>query len=194
MTHTSHDYDDAPATVSKHSDEVERAGEVAGLQGDTVIGRTATINRPRGELFAFWRDFSNLPNFMHDVESVEQLDGNRSRWTIGRGTEKSRNFDVAVSDERADEYIVWGSQEGADVKISGRADFRDATGGRGTEVTLTTAYDATGGTIGKLFATLLQREPGLQARRDLRRFKQLMETGEVTISSWTNAQAKAEKE
>jgi len=194
MNATQHEYDDAPATVSKHGSETERAGDLAGLQGDTVIGRTATINRPRGELFAFWRDFSNLPQFMQEIDVVEPIDNGRSRWTIASSDGEPTVWDVIITDERPDDYIVWASTEGAVVKISGRVDFRDATGGRGTEVTLTTAYDATGGTIGKLVATLLQREPGLQARRNLRRFKQLMETGEVTVSSWTNAQAQAERD
>lgn len=186
-------HDDAPPTVSKHSEVVDQAGADAGLRGDTVIGRTATINRPRAELYAYWRDFSNFPSFMQEIDRVDVLTDERSQWTAGTGQDAT-SWDVVVTEEQPGDYVVWQSAKGASMQISGRADFRDATGGRGTEVTLTTAYHATGGTIGKMIATLLQREPGLQARRDLRRFKQLMETGEVTVSAWTNAQAQAEKE
>jgi len=193
MDETLQAYDDAPATVSKHDEAVEQAGEAAGLRGDTVVGRTATINRPRGVLFSFWRDFSNLPQFMQEIDQVDVIEPGLSRWTAVDTDAEASSWDVVVTDERDGDYIVWTTPDDADVQMSGRVDFRDATGGRGTEVTLTTAYHATGGTVGKLFATLLQREPGLQARRDLRRFKQLMETGEVTVSSWTNAQAQAER-
>lgn len=193
MTNPASLHDDAPGTVSKHSDVVDQAGADAGLHGDTVIGRTATINRPRAELFAYWRDFSNLAAFMQEIDRVNVINDERSRWTAGTGQDAT-SWDVVVMDERTDDFIVWQSATGAPMQISGRADFRDAPGGRGTELTLTTAYESTGGAIGKMIATLLQREPGLQARRDLRRFKQLMETGEITVSASTNAQAQAEKE
>jgi len=189
MTDTLERFDDAPPTTSKDRGTVIEAGDQAGLRGNTVIGRTATINRPRNELFAFWRDFANLPQFMQEIETVEVITVERSRWTSG-----GDGWDVIVTDEQDGAFIAWESATGAEMQISGRVDFRDATGGRGTEVILTTAYTAKGGAMGRMIATLLQREPGLQARRDLRRFKQLMETGEVTTSSWTNAQAKAEKE
>ena len=61
---------------------------------------------------------------------------------------------------------------------SGRVEFRDA-GQRGTVVTATITYDPPFGVVGKIIAKMFQREPAIQARRDLRRFKQLMETGEI---------------
>lgn len=189
MTETLERVDDAPPTTSKDRDAVAAAGNHAGLRGNTVIGRTATINRPRAELYAYWRDVSNFPTFMEEIDTVEVFNEERSRWTSDETV-----WDVLITDEHEGDYLVWQSAAGAAVIVSGRADFRDATGGRGTEITLTTAYHAKGGAIGRMIATLLQREPGLQARRDLRRFKQLMETGEITVSSWTNAQAEAEKE
>ena len=45
------------------------------------------------------------------------------------------------------------------------------------------AYDPPGGVIGELVAKLFQREPRIQTRRDLRRFKQLMETGEIATNA-----------
>ncbi|MDP9414460.1 MAG: cyclase, partial [Pseudomonadota bacterium] len=75
------------------------------------------------------------------------------------------------------------SEEGADVRNSGRIDFLDAGPGRGTMVRATISYDPPAGAIGRAVAKVLQREPNVQARRDLRRFKQLMETGEITTSA-----------
>ena len=64
----------------------------------------------------------------------------------------------------------------------------DFGGGRGTWVSATILYDPPSGIIGKVVARMFQREPAIQARRDLRRFKQLMETGEIATSSWTRQQ------
>ena len=195
MTDTALSHDDAPLTTSKDSDVLQRAAqEVGGSKGDSVSGRTATINRPRSELFAFWRDFSNLSQFMDGVTEVVVIDNARSQWRMRASGGDTVDCEMMVTNEAQDEYIAWASGDGADVNSSGRVDFRDATGGRGTAVTVTMAYDPPGGFIGKLIATMFQSEPGLIARRDLRRFKQLMETGEIAVAAWTNAQADSNKE
>jgi len=57
--------------------------------------------------------------------------------------------------------------------------FSPAPGGRGTEVRVEIAYSAPAGAIGRLVARLLGEHPQQQVDDDLRRLKQLMETGEV---------------
>ena len=142
-----------------------------------------TINRPREELYAYWRDFTKLPTFMDNVERVELLDGSRSRWVVKAPGDTTVEWVSEITDEKPGEYIAWSSVEGADVPNSGRIDFRDASGGRGTVVTATILYDPPAGLIGKVIAKMFQREPAIQARRDLRRFKQLMETGEIATGA-----------
>jgi uncharacterized membrane protein len=100
-------------------------------------------------------------------------------------------WDSVIVEDIPDELISWQSDAGADIANSGRIDFRDAPGGRGTLVTATIAYDPPAGAVGKLVAKLFQREPKIQARRDLRRFKQFMETGEIATSRM-NAAASAD--
>ena len=185
---------DAPITASKRSDAVDQAtASLVDAKGDQLVGRAVTINRPRDELFAYWRDFANLPSFMDNVERIDVLDGKRSHWVVKAPAGRTVEWDAVVTEEREDELIAWASTDGADVPNSGRIDFRDA-GARGTVVTATILYDPPGGVIGKVVAKLFQREPAIQARRDLRRFKQLMETGEVATSSYTRAQLVEEKE
>ena len=104
-------------------------------------------------------------------------------WVVKAPGGKSVEWVAAITDEREGEYIAWASEEGADVPNSGRVDFRDAQGDRGTVVTATILYDPPGGVIGKVIAKMFQREPAIQARRDLRRFKQLMETGEIATGA-----------
>ncbi len=188
------DRDDAPLSTSKRGEAVDEAAVLlVELKGDTLVGRTVTINRPRAELYAYWRDFANLPSFMDNIVSVEVRDENLSHWVVKAPGGKTVEWDAVITEEFEGETIAWASVEGADVPNSGRIDFQDEPGGRGTQVTATILYDPPGGVVGKLVAKLFQREPAIQARRDLRRFKQLMETGEIATASWTRKQLEEEK-
>lgn len=177
--------DDAPAATAKRApdsgtdDLIER--------GDEFVARSVTINRPRAELYAYWRDFANLPSFMDNVVRVDAAGGDRSHWVVKAPAGKTVEWDARITEDRDGELIAWASEKGADVPNSGRIEFRDA-GARGTVVTATIAYDPPAGTIGKIVAKLFQREPAIQARRDLRRFKQLMETGEIATAARNRAE------
>lgn len=165
--------DDAPGrTARKH-----RFG------GYAVTGKTVTIAKPgRNELFAFWRDFTNLPGFMENLDRVEMLSDDRSRWTIHAPGGATMDVETEIAQERDGELIAWRSVEGSQIDTEGRVRFSDAPGGRGTEVELIVAYKPPLGGAGQAIAKLFQREPAIQSRRDLRRFKMLMETGEIANS------------
>jgi len=171
--------DDAPSTTYKHGDAADAttASLIEG-QGSAVAGRSVTINRPVRELYDFFRDFTNLPHFMENVVSIDVVDAKLSHWVVKAPAGATVAWDARITQEEQDRLIAWTSEPGADVANSGRIEFRDA-GPRGTVVTATIAYDPPGGVVGKLIAKMFQREPAIQARRDLRRFKQLMETGEI---------------
>jgi uncharacterized membrane protein len=184
--------DDAPLSTSKRHDAVTDATQdLADGKGSSIVARAVTINRPVGELFAYFRDFANLPTFMENVERIEVLDQRRSHWVVKGPAGKSYEWTSAITDEVPDRLIAWSSEDGADVPNSGRVEFRDA-GARGTVVTATILYDPPGGVIGKLIAKMFQREPAIQARRDLRRFKQLMETGEIATAAMNRKQHEEE--
>ena len=156
-----------------------------------LTARAVTIARPADELFAYFRDFSNLPTFMENVVRIDVLDDRRSHWVVKAPAGRTVEWDATVTAEEPGRSFTWQSDDGADVPNSGQVEFADA-GARGTVVTATIAYDPPGGTIGKVIAKLFQREPAIQARRDLRRFKQLMETGEVATAAQTRAQHEKE--
>ena len=157
----------------------------------SLSARAVTINRPADELFAFFRDFSNLPSFMENVVRIDLHDERRSHWVVKAPAGKTVEWDATVTAEQPGEWFTWQSDDGADVPNSGKVTFEDA-GQRGTVVTATIAYDPPAGAVGKLIAKLFQREPAIQARRDLRRFKQLMETGEIATAAMTRAQHEEE--
>ena len=164
-------HDDAPVTTSKNA-KGQRA----------LLAEAVTIARPAQELYAFWRDLPNLAHFMENIESIEMLDDNRSRWRVKAPMGKTVEWDAIIMDDRPGESISWQSAEGADVANSGKVQFKDA-GARGTVVRAVIAYEPPAGIVGQLAAKLFQREPRIQARRDLRRFKQLMETGEIATAA-----------
>jgi len=169
---------DAPLSSARKPNPAA-AGLEAAEEDDVLVGRTVSINRPRQELYDFWRDFRNLPLFMENIESVEVFDGNRSHWVVAGPAGSDLEWDSVITEDIPGELIAWTSAEGASVQNSGRVEFRDSTNGRGTIVTVTIAYDPPGGALGKAFAKIFRREPTIQARHELKRFKQLMETGEL---------------
>ena len=154
------------------------------VEGDYAASsiRAVMINRPRQELYDFWRDFSNLPLFMENVKSVHRLDEGRSEWTVDGPGGMDVELVSEITEDIPGERIAWTSSEGSDVDHEGWIAFKDNAFGRGTEVRVFISYDPPAGAIGKVVAKVMQREPRIQARRELRRFKQLMETGEISTS------------
>lgn len=158
-------------------------------RGVTRLGRepiaanaVITIARVPEEVYQFWRDLRNLPRFMAHLASIEPVDEQRSHWTaIGPGGVKVE-WDAEIVEDRFGEMIAWRSLPGADVDNSGVVRFVPAPGGRGTEIHVKLRYAAPGGRVGRAIAKLLGREPEQQARGDLRRLKQVLETGGVVHS------------
>ncbi len=183
---------DAPLSAAKHQRDIAHAAaEARGWDEAALAARTVTINLPRAEVFAFWRDFTNFPAFMENIVAVEVLDGQTSHWVVAAPGGKTVEWDSHITEEIENELIVWESAPDADIKNQGRIEFRDGPPGRGTEVSATIVYDPPGGEIGKMIAKLFQKEPKGQARQDMRRFKQLLETGEVSRSDAPDAAPRA---
>jgi uncharacterized membrane protein len=175
---------DAPLSTARNPNPAA-AGLGVTDEDDVLVGRTVSIYRSRQELYDFWRDFRNLPLFMENIESVEVMDGPLSHWVVRGPAGTDLEWDSRITEDIPGEVIAWRSVEGASVDNSGRVEFRDSPNARGTIVSVTIAYDPPGGKLGKVFAKIFRREPAIQARHELRRFKQLMETGELPTSAPT---------
>lgn len=176
-------------TISDAPPHVFRGKAAQAEQGDeTFVGKTVTIGRPRQELYEVWKDFTRFPSFMENIEQVERLDEKRSRWTI-KGPAKDVEFVTRIVADDPGRKIAWESEETSEIDTAGVIEFEDAPPGRGTYVRFLMSYDPPGGLLGRGIAKLLQREPTIQARRDLRRFKQLMETGEVAVNASPSARS-----
>jgi uncharacterized membrane protein len=149
-----------------------------------------TVNRPVAEVFAYWHDVENFPRFMAHLQSVKSLGSGRSRWRAAGPAGVEVEWDAEVSGERIDEFIAWRSVAGATVENSGEVEFRPAPGGRGTEIRVRLTYDPPAGKLGVAVAKLFGEAPHQQVRDDLRRFKQILETGEVVRSEGSPEGAK----
>ena len=154
-----------------------------------VLGNTVTIGRPRQDLYDEWRDFTRFPRFMENVESVQKIDAKRSRWAIQGPGGRSVELVTRISQDKPGESIAWESEPTSEIQTHGRVEFLDAGPGRGTMVRLTMRHDPPAGIVGKGIAKLFQREPKIQSRRDLRRFKSLMETGEIASNASPSGRA-----
>lgn len=151
-------------------------GEVA---HDVHVEKSITINSSPKELYRFWRNFENLPRFMENLESVTQLDGNRSHWVaVGPGGKKVEWY-AEIYNEKENELIAWRSLAGSDITNAGSVRFEEAPGGRGTYVKVVLNYNPPGGKAAALFAKLFGQEPGQLVEHNLKRLKQFIETGEI---------------
>jgi len=143
-----------------------------------TASHSVTINRGAEDLYSFWRDFSNLPRFMQHLEKIDIIDDRHSRWTANAPAGLKVSWEAEVTDDQPNRRIAWRSLDGADVPNWGHVEFRPAPGGRGTEVHAVIRYEPPAGMLGRAVAKLLGREPQMQMRQDLDRFKRAMETGE----------------
>ncbi len=146
------------------------------------VTQSLTINRPRNEVYGFWHNFENLPRFMAHLESVQVLDNNRSRWKAKAPAGTTVEWEAETIEDRPNELIAWRSLPDATIPNSGSVRFKDAPGNRGTEIHVDLRYQPPGGKLGSLIAKLFGEEPEQQVKGDLRRFKQVMETGEIVHS------------
>jgi uncharacterized membrane protein len=157
------------------TDTREALGGGRGVHVDEAV----TINREPEELYAYWRDFELLPTFMSHLVSVRRIDHRRTHWVAKAPAGRTVEWDAEIINEIPNELIAWRTLSKADVVSAGSVRFRQADAGSGTEVHVHLQYEPPAGKIGATVAWLLGHEPGQEIREDLRRFKALLETGEV---------------
>ena len=143
------------------------------------VVKSVTINRPVEEVYRFWRNFENLPRFMRHLTSVEVLAEKRSRWTAHAPGGMTLTWEADIVNEKDKTLIAWQSVEGSDVNHRGIVRFAPASQGRGTEVLVELEYEPIAGVLGTAVAKLFGEEPNQQVEEDIRRFKQIMEAGEI---------------
>jgi uncharacterized membrane protein len=143
------------------------------------VRQSFTISASPDALFSFWRRFSDFPRFMKHVESVTELDAKRSHWVVRGPAGRTVEWDAEIVEEIPGKSIHWRTIGEPDIRHGGQVEFHPATGGRGTVAEIHLSYEAPAGGAGAALAKLFGEEPEIQVREDLRRFKRLVETGEI---------------
>ncbi len=154
-----------------------RQGRSWSTVASAPIETAVTINRPRAELYGFWRRLENLPRFMKNLEEVTDLGNGRSHWIGKSPLGFKAEWDAEIVEEREGELLSWRSLPGSQIDNSGTVRFEDAPAGRGTVVRVALEFRGSG--VGQAIGKALSSVTGQQVREDLRRFKQLLEAGEL---------------
>ncbi len=162
------------------------------------VRQSFTLNVPADVAFAFWRRFSEFPRFMKHVESVTELDDKRSHWVVRGPGDRTMEWDAEIVEEIPGKSIHWRTIGEPDVRHGGQVEFHPATGDRGTVAVIHLAYEAPAGKAGAALARVFGEDPETEVREDLRRFKRLLETGEIPATegqpSGRKDEARSERE
>lgn len=150
-----------------------------GADQDIEVEKTLTILKSQEELYRFWRDFENLPKFMRHLRQVQRIDDRRTRWTTNAPMGMTVSWEAEITHETPNQFLAWRSLPGSQIENMGSISFAPAPPGRGTEVKVSLRYSPPAGRVGHVFATVFGRDAEQQVLEDLRRFKQLMECGEI---------------
>lgn len=145
------------------------------------VEKAVTIDAPAEQIYAFWRNFENLPRFMHNLDKVEVRDGKRSHWWARGPAGTTVEWEAEIINEVLNELIGWRSIEGSTIDNAGSVHFT-ATPGRGTEVKVVLRYDPPAGVVGAAISRILGDDPAANVQEDLRRLKMLIETGEIATA------------
>lgn len=160
------------------SDSTKPLTAIAGGHG-TKVEHAILVNRPAAQVYRFWRDFENLPTFMTHLIDVNTSTDGTSHWVARGPLGITVEWEAEIVTDRPNEAIAWRSLDGADVDTAGSVHFTELPYGRGTEVRVSLKYDPPGGKLGTAVAKLIGQSPQAQIEADMRRFKQVMETGSV---------------
>ncbi|WP_166028081.1 SRPBCC family protein [Streptomyces chilikensis] len=153
-----------------------------------------TVTQPPDEVYALWKDLERLPDFMAHLDEVRVTGPRTSHWRAGAPFGKEVEWDAETTQDVPGQLLAWRSVDGADIDNSGEVRFAPAPGGRGTEIKVTLRYELPGGALGRAAARYFGEEPHQQLDDDLRRFKQIAETGEVVRSEGAPGGKRARRE
>ncbi|OWW22078.1 SRPBCC family protein [Noviherbaspirillum denitrificans] len=157
----------------------KQMGQGPTITGEVKLEKSITVNLSPEECYRFWHDFASFPRFMKHLESVEITGGNRMHWKAKAPVGSSVEWDAELVADEPGRLLAWRSLPGSQVDNEGVVRFEPAPDGRGTILRVMMRYTPPGGIAGALVAKMFGEEPSQQIDEDLRRFKWLIETGEI---------------
>jgi uncharacterized membrane protein len=171
-----------PTIVADSFDGHETKTALAGNRG-VHVRESIRLEVPVSEVYRFWRRFDRLPDFMSHLARVTENSNGRSHWVAAGPAGLHVEWDAEIINEIENQVLAWRSLPASDVVTAGSVNFDTVRDGRSTQLTVNLQYAPPAGKAGALIATLFGREPSQTIREDLRRFKQLLEAGEVATAT-----------
>jgi uncharacterized membrane protein len=150
--------------------------------GSVKVAHRVAVSPLPEECYAFWRELENLPRFMEHLQSVERRGNGTSHWVAKAPLGRRVEWDSEITDDRPNELLAWRSLPGSDVESAGVVRFERLPGDRGTLVDVELRYRPPGGAVGEMLAEVTGEAPQQQVEGDLRRFKQMIEAGEIATT------------
>lgn len=165
--------------ITGHCELYNMAGKTSTEPVMAIIHTSVTVNRPRMEVYDFWRKLDNLPLFMSHLKSVEQLDDEQSRWTLKLPADVADvSWEAAIVFDEPGDMIAWESLPGATISNTGKVRFIDTANGE-TLIHVTIIYQPPAGGIGAGMAYMINPLFRKMVKDDILNFKRYMEVGHV---------------
>lgn len=168
--------------LDMYASKIDIQSSMAEAAEEVPITASLTINSPPEQVYAFWRKLENLPRFMSHLESVEDIDERASRWVARAPGGMRLQWQSEIVEDEPGRLISWRTRPGSDVNHVGSVRFEPAPGNHGTLVRVEVYYGLPGGETAAKAAQLISTAPESLVTEDLRRMKQLMETGEIATT------------
>ena len=154
-------------------------------QDTNTFEGSVTIRRPVEAVFEFYRDFTNLPKFLGDVMAVKPLGPTISRWTIQGPLRIRARWTIKVTDLHTNEFIRYETVTLPGLKTCWEVQF--VPGHEPGETKVHEVMKAPLGKLGRVALALIGKFPAQEVSSNLRRLKEMMETGRVTDTSYAVA-------
>lgn len=151
------------------------------METEIQIRQSFVVGLSRKETYAFWRRVEGFPRFMRHLESVEPIDARRSRWVIDGPAGRPMTWETEIVEDAPGTSLAWKTVGRSDVRHDGRVDLDDATGNRGTVVSVRLTYRSPAHHGRSTLARVFRDDPETQIRGDLRRFQRLVESAALAV-------------
>lgn len=176
--------------ITKRLTEASAGGE---SEMAVTARRNITIGKPAEELYEMWRDPDQLSEIMGHFAEVTAVEEDQLRWTIAGPRGRDISWETRIVEDEPGDVIRWETTDGATVPNEGTIIFQEASGGRGTQVTLSVTFDPPGGRLTNTALKTLDIAPEILAGEALGRFKSLAESGEIqTLEGNTSARGRGD--
>ncbi|QKJ29981.1 SRPBCC family protein [Mucilaginibacter mali] len=162
--------------LTGHCELYEKVGKTSTEPVSIAIRTSVTIDKPREELYTFWRRLENLPLFMNHLKSVEMLDNGSSRWSLKLPVDiAALSWDAEITHDEPGELIAWSSVPGANLQTTGKVRFIDTPEPGVTLIHVVIMYHPPAGLIGATLAHLINPMFKKMVEDDIQNFKRYMD-------------------